>query len=154
MIDNFYSDVFCILKQEEKYNALREIISSCSIFSKVPEDLEKYISSVLEREKKQSTDIGHGVAIAHGKVPNLGKTIIALGLSEKGIEFKDNSEPVHLIFVIASPLADDMDYLKSVSALLSWVHDSNFRNELENCAFSESVKSFFSMLSSQEFKAL
>jgi len=154
MLDNRYSDVFCIIQEEEKYNALEEIISSCSIFLRLPERLDKFTESVIEREKLQSTDIGHGVAITHGKVAYLEKTIIALGYSKTGIVFKEGGEPVHLIFVIASPLSSDSDYLQSVSSLLSWVHDMNFRAELEECKLTDNVKAFFDMLQSQSFKSI
>lgn len=151
MVDNIYSDIFCLVKQEEKYDALREIISSCSIFSTLPEDLDKFTSSVINREKKLSTDVGHGVAITHGKVPHLERTLIALGLSKEGIEFKNDGEKVHLIFVIASPLAANSDYLKGVALLLTWLHDIEFRNELLSLKDTDNVKRFLEMLQTQQY---
>ncbi len=151
MIDlSLYSDVFCILDKEEKYSALEEVISSCSIFSLLPEEIDKFKASVIRRERKLSTDIGHGVAIAHGKVPHLEKTVIALGYSEKGIQFKEDSTLVHLVFVIASP-PNGSDYIVSISSILSWVHDLEFRDELSSCELTDNVKAFFDMLKKQSF---
>lgn len=154
MIDNIYSDVFCLVKQEERDKALREIISSCSIFSSLPETLDKFSSSVIRRERVQSTDIGHGVAIAHGKVAHLDRTIIALGYSPSGIQFKENSERVHFVFVIASPLSSSSDYLASVALLLSWLHNDSFRKEFSSCKETKHVKSFLDMLKSQKYISL
>ena len=146
-----YKDVFCILDDCDKYQALEKIISSCTIFSSLPENREEFCASVLKREREQSTDIGHGVAIAHGKVDGLEKTRIALGFSKKGILFKENGMPVHLIFVIASPLNDNANYLKSLSALLSWVHDPEFRSKLEELHSCTEEECFFKMLKNQQF---
>lgn len=149
-----YSDVFCVVDCEEKYGALSEIISRCSIFSHLPEDIELFKKAVIEREKILSTDIGHGVSIAHGKVSGLKDTIIVLGYSKQGILFKDNGEKVHLIFVIASPLEGNSNYILSLSKLLTWVHDSSFREELERFVPSDSVYQFLDMLKSENFKVL
>ncbi len=154
MIENPYSDVFCIVEKDDKYEAFEQIISSCAIFSSLPESLDKFIASVIRRERKQTTDIGHGVAIAHGKVLGLKKTVIGLGFSQRGIVFKDGGEPVHLIFVIASPLSTGSDYLQSVAALLSWVHDMEFRRELAQGDFTDNVASFLEMLEKCHYHAM
>lgn len=152
MIDKSqYSDVFCQIVEEEKFMALEKVIFSCSIFATLPESLEEFKAKVIKREQEQSTDIGHGVAIAHGKVSGINNTKIALGFSNKGILFKEGSSLVHLIFVIASPLSNDVDYLKSVAALLSWVHDPDFRAKLENFDDSKEDRMFLDMLKSQNY---
>ena len=130
MIENPYSDVFCIVEKDDKYEAFEQIISSCAIFSSLPESLDKFIASVIRRERKQTTDIGHGVAIAHGKVLGLKKT------------------------VIASPLSTGSDYLQSVAALLSWVHDMEFRRELAQGDFTDNVASFLEMLEKCHYHAM
>lgn len=147
-----YSDVFCYLDDLDKFDALRTVISSCSVFSTLPVSREEFENAVINREKLQSTDIGHGVAIAHGKIPGLDSTRIALGFSRNGITFKSNSVPVHLIFVIASPLENDTDYLKSVASLLSWIHDPLFRDKLEKLEVCDDQECFFKMLQSQHFQ--
>ena len=48
----------------------------------------KAIDVLLQREKLGSTGIGEGVAIPHGKVPDLQDLVVAFGRSKKGIDFK------------------------------------------------------------------
>lgn len=151
MDTKLYSDVFCYIDESDKYEALSKVISSCSIFSTLPVSKEEFESAVINREKLQSTDIGHGVAIAHGKISGLDSTKIALGFSKKGIVFKSNSFPVHLLFVIASPLGNDSNYLKSVASLLSWIHDPVFREKLEKLEDCVDQECFFEMLHSQHY---
>jgi mannitol/fructose-specific phosphotransferase system IIA component (Ntr-type)/predicted transcriptional regulator len=55
----------------------------------------------LERERQMPTDIGHGVAIPHARVPGLAKPVLVVGRTKQGIEFSDAmSEPVRLIFLL------------------------------------------------------
>ena len=96
------SDVLCLISGSDKYRAIDEIISSCPVFDELP-DKARFTEAVHRRERIQSTGIGHGVAIAHGKVPGIDHPVVALGYSEDGIIFDTKyPEPVRLVFVIAS----------------------------------------------------
>ena len=145
--------VFCQVSSDEKHDAIDEIIASCPVFDTLP-DKERFIRAVHRRERVQSTGIGHGVAIAHGKVPDLDSPCIAFGFSEKGIVFDERyPEPVKLIFVIASSPTRQTDYLKAVASILTWVHDPDFRRILvEKRWDDEKAQMFFSMLESQDFR--
>ena len=147
------SDVLCFLEANEKHAAIDEVIASCGIFSRL-QDREAFAEAVHIRERQQSTGIGHGVAIAHGKIPGIDRTAIALGFSRRGIPFEDGyPDPVRLVFVIASPSGDDADYLHAVSSILTWVHDAPFRELLLAQKWDdERVEMFLSMLESQEFR--
>ena len=149
---DWLKDVFCIVGAEEKFSAIDEVISKCAIFDSLP-DKERFIRAVHRREEAQSTGIGHGVAIAHGKIYHLEKPCVALGLSEHGIIFDDRyPDPVKLIFVIASSQNRNSDYLRTVSAILTWVHDPGFRHLLVGKSWEdESVITFLSMLEKQDF---
>ena len=147
------SRVFCIVEAEDKYEAIDEVISKCSVFSSLP-DKERFIKAVHRRERQQSTGIGHGVAIAHGRLPHLERPVVALGFSARGIIFDDRyPDPVQLVFVIASSQNRDADYLRAVASILTWVHDPDFRHLLVGEKWNdERVEMFLSMLSSQEFR--
>ena len=152
MIDSL-SRVFCSVLSSDKHSAIDEVIDKCSIFSELS-DKPRFIRAVHRRERQQSTGVGHGVAIAHGKLPDIRKPVIALGFSDKGIIFDDRyPDPVQLIFVIASSLHGGSEYLRAVSSILTWVHDPDFRRVLVGKEWEEErVVKFFSMLSSQEFR--
>ncbi len=145
--------VFCLVSSKDKFLAIDEIIARCTVFSELP-DKNRFIRAVHRRERQQSTGIGHGVAIAHGKLPDIQKPVIALGFSDEGIIFDDRyPDPVKLIFVIASSLHRDSDYLKAVASILTWVHDPDFRRILvEKRWDDEKAQMFFSMLESQDFR--
>lgn len=146
--------VFCLVDDEDKHDAIDRVIASCTIFNELP-DKERFVRAVHRRERVQSTGIGHGVAIAHGKVPDISSVYIALGFSEKGIIFDERyPDPVKLVFVIASPLHKEADYLKAVASILTWVHDPEFRTKLVGKMWDDdTVSSFMKMLENQAFKA-
>ena len=142
---------FCIIEQSEKYAAIDEVIGNCTVFSDLP-SIPSFTDAVHKREMEMSTGVGHGVAIAHGKIPGLMSTHVALGLSEQGIDYDDgNAEPVHFLFVLASSPECQADYLQTVSSILSWMHDPEFRELFMNDRSSDAVRTFLSMLSAQDF---
>lgn len=134
----------------DKYEAFEKIIKSCSIFDPLDKDI--FLKKVVERERIQTTGMGHGVAIAHGKVEGIGKPLVALGFSERGIKYDDIfAEPVHLIFVIASDVAQQNEYIKAVSSILSWVHNADFRHNLSCSVGGSDCIEFLTMLKERDF---
>jgi monovalent cation:H+ antiporter-2, CPA2 family len=58
----------------------------------------------LARERQIITDVGHGVAIPHGRCPGLARALIVFGRSAEGIMFDErSSEPARLIFLVMTP---------------------------------------------------
>ena len=143
--------VFTLLESTDKFDAIDEVISKCTIFDEL-EDKEKFIRAVHRREKIQSTGIGHGVAIAHGKLSSLDRCRIALGYSKEGIIFDEHyPDPVHLVFVIASSQNRQAEYIHAVSNILSWVHDESFRKEFSEKKHTKQIKAFLDTLINQDF---
>ena len=125
-----YGSVICHIEALTKDEAINEVIDKCSIFHTLS-DVSRFRRAVLEREAIETTGIGHGIAIAHGKVRNLSHVQVGLGLSECGIEYdaKDGL-PVHFLFVIASSPTRQFEYIRTLSALLRTVRSPEVRNEL------------------------
>lgn len=125
-----FGSVICHIDALTKHEAIDEVIDKCTIFRNLP-DINRFKRAVLNREAIETTGIGHGIAIAHGKVRNLSHVQVGLGLSECGIEYdaKDGM-PVHFLFVIASSPTRQFEYIRTLSALLRTVRSPEVRNEL------------------------
>ncbi len=120
----------CMLSSTDRFEAIRELISKSSAFEGLS-DHEAFTQEVIAREKIQSTGIGRGVAIAHGKCPFVKRVNIGLGIAPQGIEFDAlDGKPVHLLFVIASAPALQLHYLKALSKLIKWVKQKDVREAL------------------------
>jgi PTS system nitrogen regulatory IIA component len=130
------------LKSTDKYDAIREIIYHAPVFTGHDTlDLEDFSRVVLERERLQSTGFGHGVAVAHGRTPQVSEPTIALGISHEGIDYDSyDGEPVHLLFIVANHPEHQMNYLHILSTLVAMVRNELFRHELLTCSHADAVQ--------------
>ena len=142
------------ISSNDKFDAIRELIQKAPVFSSMS-DKKTVEEAVIRREKVLSTGLGRGVAVAHGTTEVVDDIVIALGISEGGIEFDAiDQAPVHLLFVITNPPGRQVEYLTALSAVTRLVRDDNFRQslrakiparqiELRICeAFSECLKKY------------
>lgn len=91
----------------------------------------KLITDFVNREKKATTGIGHGVAIPHIRSLQAKDLMMAFARSTKGYDFEAlDREPTHLFFVMAAPPYDDNLYLKVFKTLSQMLQDESFREEL------------------------
>ncbi len=130
MIECSNNFAICKIQNKDKFLAIREVIEKCSVFKELPKDVDFY-KIVEQREKIETTGIGHGVAIAHGKIPSLDRVRVGLGVSIDGVEYKSTDDkPVHVLFVIASSPSRQLEYLKTLSKILSIVRNEKVRKEI------------------------
>jgi PTS system nitrogen regulatory IIA component len=114
----------------DKYEALRELIHQAPVFREI-NSIDSFEKAVIDREKLQSTGLGHGVAVAHGRARGMNRVLIALGVSQPGIPFESpDGLPVRLLFVIASPPHLSLDYLQALSTLVRCLRHPPVRDEL------------------------
>ena len=125
-----YESVICHIMSTTKKEAINEVIDHCSVFKALP-DVQRFKRTVLRREEIETTGIGHGIAIAHGKIRNLSRIHVGLGLSECGVMYDaKDGKPVHFLFVIASSPSRQFEYIRTLSALLRTVRSPEVRDEL------------------------
>ncbi|MCX7029648.1 MAG: PTS sugar transporter subunit IIA [Spirochaetes bacterium] len=125
-----YGTVVPDLSSTDKESAIRELIHRAPVFREFP-DLERLAEAVIRRERQLTTGLGHGVAVAHGRVSEAGRVLIGLGLSREGIPFNaPDDAPVHLLFVIASPPEMNLDYLQALSCLVRALREREVREAL------------------------
>jgi nitrogen PTS system EIIA component len=130
------------LRSTDKFEAIRELIQNAPVFTDHEHlELDDFTETVLERERLQSTGFGHGVAVAHGRTPQVDEPTIALGISHEGIDFDSyDGEPVHLLFIVANHPEHQMNYLHILSTLVAMVRNELFRRELLNCAHADDAR--------------
>ncbi|MBI2930793.1 MAG: PTS sugar transporter subunit IIA [Planctomycetes bacterium] len=83
----------------------------------------KLLTDLINRERKASTAIGHGIAIPHVRTMQARDFVICLARSTPGVEFDaPDGRPVHIFFGVVAPPYDDKLYLevyKEIGTLLS-----------------------------------
>ncbi len=158
-MDSLYGYSVCPVCETDKFVAIDEVIDSCSIFDDLRENKERFRRAVHRREIIETTGIGHGVAIAHGKLPCVDHLRIGLGISTKGINYKSkDGKPVHILFVIASTPFHQINYLKALAVILRGVRDVEIKKEVLDIFNPDFIpqysKAFLNDLVKQDFNCL
>src|SRR5688572_23523888 len=99
------------LKVNGKKQALQELATKAAELSG---QNERTIFEVLvQREKLGSTGVGNGIAIPHGKLPNLAKLFGLFARLERPVDFEAlDGQPVDLVFLLLAPAGAGADHLK------------------------------------------
>ncbi|MBL4719692.1 MAG: PTS IIA-like nitrogen regulatory protein PtsN [Alphaproteobacteria bacterium] len=72
--------------------------------------------ALLRRERLGTTGVGHGVAIPHGKLPEIDKLVGFFARLEKPIDFDAvDEQPVDLLFLLLAPETAGADHLKALA---------------------------------------
>jgi nitrogen PTS system EIIA component len=86
---------------------------------------------LLEREKLGSTGIGEGVAIPHGKLPNLPGLLAAFARKRGGVEFASiDGKPTQLFFVLFAPENSAGLHLKALARISRLFKQQSFRQAI------------------------
>lgn len=84
-----------------------------------------------EREALQSTGIGEGVAIPHGKMGGLDRLVATFARSTKGVDFESiDGQPTHLFFLLVVPEQSGGQHLKALARISRFFRDASFREKL------------------------
>jgi len=123
-------------------DAIAELVAMA--VAQVDLNAEAIEAAAWSREQLLATGIGHGVAIPHARIEGLKEPIVAVGLSDGGIEFDaPDGQPAHIVFLLLTPLKDPAVQLE-LSANISQI----FREPraLERVQRSQSYTEFLAAL--------
>ena len=86
---------------------------------------------LIAREKLGSTGLGHGVAIPHGLLPGLDRTIGVFLRTQKGVDFDaPDKEPVDLVFALLVPEESTEEHLQVLASIASYFGSGRSRDAL------------------------
>jgi nitrogen PTS system EIIA component len=103
-------------------------------------DRAKLVDVLAERERLQSTGIGEGVAIPHGKLAGLPRLIAAFAKSRAGVDFDSvDGHKTHLFFVLVMPEHAGGQHLKALARISRSLRDPGFREAVESAESREDV---------------
>jgi len=114
--------VIANLKVSSKKQALQELAKRAAQLTGQP---ERAIFEVLvERERLGTTGVGHGIAIPHGKLPNLDRLYALFARLETPIDFDSiDEQPVDLICLLLAPETAGADHLKALARVSRLLRD-------------------------------
>ena len=98
---------------------------------RTPAALIRANAEVLERERLGTTGVGNGIAIPHGKLPELKRLYGLFARLDQPIDFDSiDEQPVDLIFLLLAPESAGADPLKALARVSRLLRDAAFRERL------------------------
>ena len=127
------------LKATTKAGVLEELASL--VAAQHPEiDRARLVEALDERERLNSTALGEGVAIPHGKLPALRRVFAAFGRSSAGVDFQSlDGKPTHLFFLLVAPEESAGAHLKALARISRLLKDEGFRTRLRTATDAEAL---------------
>jgi nitrogen PTS system EIIA component len=94
-------------------------------------DRERLVQALEDRERLNSTALGEGVAIPHGKLSGIKRVFAAFARSKQGVDFHSlDGEPTHLFFLLVAPEDSAGAHLKALARISRLLKDESFRTRL------------------------
>jgi len=127
------------LEATDKEEAVAELVEQLVRTGRIP-DRNAAIRCIFERENRQSTGIGHGVAIPHGKDATIPTLTLAVGTSPGGIEFDSlDDEPVYLVFVVLAQADNPGPHVQALAEIARLLQDGDVYTRLRGATDTEDV---------------
>jgi len=113
-------DVACIkleLASNGRDEAIRELVGLIHAKHRL-RNVEDAVQVVMEREQKMSTSLESGIAVPHGKSVSIDRLLVAVGLKQKGIDFKSaDGQPSKIIILILSSASQTGPHVRCLAEI-------------------------------------
>jgi PTS system nitrogen regulatory IIA component len=126
------------LKVNSKKQALQELAARAAVLSGQNE--RAIFEILMQREKLGSTAVGNGVAIPHGKMPNLTRLFGLFARLDRPIDFEAlDGQPVDLVFLLLAPEGAGADHLKALARVARLLRDPAIAHNLRASYDAEAI---------------
>ena len=123
-----------------KKQALQELAKRAAELTAQPE--WAIFEVLIERERLGTTGVGNGIAIPHGKLPELDRLYALFARLEKPIDFDAiDEQPVDLICVLLAPETAGADHLKALARVSRLLRDRAICDKLRGTDSAEAIHS-------------
>jgi PTS system nitrogen regulatory IIA component len=130
------------VKASGKKALLAELAAKAATLFKFDE--RRLFDRLLERERLGSTGIGGGIAIPHGRMPDLAAPIGLFARLGQPIDFDSIDErPVDIMFLLVAPEGAGADHLKALARVSRLLRD---RALVEKLRATDSADALYALL--------
>jgi len=131
------------LVSQTKEEVLRELVRLAAP-SSAPAELENIVGAVMDRERLQSTGIGSGIAIPHGRTNQVDSIILTAGVAPVPVEFDAlDGRPVSLFFLLLGPESATGAHVRALGRISRILREESMRDNLNR---SKSADEFYQLL--------
>ena len=126
------------LRATSKKQALQELSRRAADIIGVHE--RTIFDVLMERERLGTTGVGNGIAIPHGKLPNLKRLYGLFARLERPIDFQAiDEQPVDLVFLLLAPESAGADHLKALARVSCLLRDKGVCEKLRGTDDAEAL---------------
>lgn len=126
------------LRATGKKHALQELAKRAADVTGLHE--RAIFDVLLERERLGSTGVGNGIAIPHGKLPELQKLHGVFARLDSPIDFDSvDDQPVDLVFLLLAPEAAGADHLKALARVSRLLRDRTVCEKLRGANSADAI---------------
>lgn len=130
------------LNATSKKQALQELSRRAAQIVGV--DDRRIFETLLERERLGTTGVGNGIAIPHGKLPEIDRLYGLFARLETPVDFDSiDEQPVDLIFLLLAPEGAGADHLKALARVSRVLRD---RTTCEKLRGSDKPEALYALL--------
>lgn len=131
------SNIKINLESTDKEELFEELVSFLVDVERL-DNREQIISSLWDRERKMTTGIVPNIAIPHTSLSGINKTVGALGITKRGIDYDSlDGKPVHLVFFLLGDKKKPNEHLTVLKNLASMLSNPDFYSEIMKCSTAE-----------------
>ncbi len=122
------------LQAEDKRSALHAL---ARLF--VDDDPRLHVDAIQrvfeEREALASTGVGSGVAIPHGRLPEVERLVAVVGVCKAGVDFESiDGRLAHILVAVLGPERQTGEHLKALARFSRLLRDERVRSRLIGAA--------------------
>lgn len=140
IMDILVKDAVILDLESKEKPAILEQLATALAASETGVDAGRLLDVLVERESLQSTGIGDGVAIPHGKVAGLSRLLASFARSRDGVDFDSiDGQKTHLFFLLVVPEHSGGLHLKALARISRFFRDAAFRKALMEAETQEDV---------------
>ncbi|MEM7442213.1 MAG: PTS IIA-like nitrogen regulatory protein PtsN [Pseudomonadota bacterium] len=126
------------MRATSKKQALQELAHKASELTGQKERV--IFDTLLERERLGTTGVGRGIAIPHGKLPELNKVHGLFAKLKEPVDFDAiDDQPVDLIFLLLAPSEAGADHLKALARVARLLRNDGLCQKLRGCEHIDGV---------------
>ena len=118
------------LMARDKQGIIEELLDLIVRSGRV-QDRKAVLKAILEREKKMSTGMHHGLAIPHGKTDTVDTLLAAVGIIPEGIDFdSQDGEPTRIFILTVSPINRSGPHIQFLAEISRMLNQKDIRDAL------------------------
>ena len=127
------------LKSASKIGVIEEMVDALVAAGRI-KNRPAALQAIIERERKMSTGMQHGIAIPHGKTNAVDNLVALVGLKPEGVDFESlDGQPARIFVMTLSPESRTGPHIQFLAEVSRQLNDPQVRARLLQAATPDEV---------------